>query len=260
MRKVFIAVILAAMCGCAAAAAGADELTGMDILEKIQARFVEQDIKTMSYDELRVHSYELTKGSDSPGAMPLSMGNAATLKLRYFYEAPDRHGYKLLSEVEDNYWAGSPNQPGAIAMDHTWTDKVRDSYQVKLGPDKEFDGIDCYRVILVPKSTENNVVFPMTWLIDKERLIILKFLGLINTNDMKVSMNGVINYEEMNDYWFPVSAEWKTSVSKLPYIFTNTSTYSNYRFNIPLDDSVFREEFPPNWFENLGEQPYYPED
>ncbi len=253
---IMIAAMLFGRLAAAAAAVEKQELTGADIINEIQRRFIAQDIKTMSYDELRVHTYEMTRGTDSPGTMPLSMGNGTTLKMRYFYQAPGKHGYKLLSKTEDNYWAGSPNEPGAIAMDHGWTDKVFNSYNVERGPDKVFKGIDCFRVTLIPKSVENKIIFPMTWYIDKERYIVLKFLGLVNSSDMKVSINGVIDYEKMNDYWFPVSSKWKTKVSKLPYTFINLSTYTNYRFNIPLAPSVFTEEFPPNWFENLGEKPY----
>ena len=54
----------------------------------------------------------------------------------------------------------------------------------------------------------------------------------------------------------PYKGDWKTKVSSLPYIFMQKTTITNYRVNIPLDESVFKEEFPENWFKNLDEKPY----
>ena len=254
-RLLYIPVAFVVFAALFAAAPGwaQEQLTAEEIVSEIHERFMGQDFKTVVYDEIRVVSQKSPATKDG-ATMPLNENNASAMKLRYFYQAPDSHGYKLLSEDVDNYWAGSPNQPGALPMDHTWKEKILNWYEVNRAEKlKEINARKCYVVTLSPKPGMP-AAYPMTWYVDSERFLILKFIFLVGAGGKKVHTTGVMTYKEVRDgYWMPASAEWKTKVEKFPQTFTSSSTFKNYQFNVPLDPSVFEEEFPDGWFEKFGD-------
>lgn len=230
-------------------------LTALDIVDRIYDKVMSWDFKTMSYDEIRIISYELQQGGGAT-TMPMSAENGSTLKLRYFYQTPDKHGYKLLSKPVNDYWIGSPNQPGAIPMDHKWKDKVTGWYSLSRSDGtRKYRDRDCYLVTLMPIEGKP-AAYPMTWYVDAEDFVVLKFEFLLNMGSKKIRAVGEIYYDDVQGHLLPAQAEWRTRIAGLPYIFLSTSEYTNYSFNLPLDPSVFLEEFPEDWFTKLGQDPY----
>lgn len=226
------------------------------IVAEIHNRFMGQNIKTMTYDEVRTVTYS-SNSPGSEGLTPLNKANGSVYLARYFYQAPARHGYRALTKPIKNYWIGSPNQPGAIPMDERWKEKVMTWYSVYKSPPQNYRGRKTVVITLVPKRSAPKNLYPMTWLVDPNKFIVIKFLFLITGKDGKtVSTTGEMYYKDINGYLLPASSSWTTHVSKLPYLFKQKSTFKNYRVNIPLDDSDFEEEFPKDWFKNLNEKPY----
>ena len=257
MKRSFFVItfILAAFAVNAVAAA---RMQPDEVVSEIYNRFMKLNIKTMTYDEIRVSSYELAPqvAGKQQGTMPLNAENSSTMKQRYFYQAPDKHGYRQISEPMPGYWAGSPNQPGAIPMDQKWKDKVMSWYSVTMSPkDQVAGGAQCYVVTLSPKP-DTPAQYPMTWYVDKDKFIVLKVVFLVNKGGKKVSATGEIKYKKYSGYYMPESSKWRTKVQNLPYFFLSNSTFSNYTFNEPIDPASFKEQFPDDWFEKLGEQPY----
>jgi len=237
-------------------AADSDDMTAREIVTEMHKRFMDQDIKTYTFDEIRVTSQKNPPSKDGT-VMPLNQDNAKTMKLRYFYQAPDKHGYKLISEEIENYWVGSPNQAGALPMDHNWKDKILNWYDVSRSEKlREVRGRECFVVTLMPKEGMPSA-YPMTWYVDRERFVVLRFIFLVTSGDKKVHTVGNLTYKEVRDgFWAPASAEWRTRVADFPNQFTSSSEFTNYKFDIPLDPSVFEEEFPEGWFESPDHQPY----
>ncbi|MFA6451628.1 MAG: hypothetical protein WCX65_19310 [bacterium] len=230
-------------------------MTPEQIISEIHNRFMKQKFRTMTYDETRVVSNEsITPGKK--GVMDLNFENGATYVSRYFYQAPAKHGYRELSNPIKNYWIGSPNQPGALPMDEKWKDKVVSWFNLYISTPQMYRGINCYRVTLVPKPGAPKNLFNMTWYIDPNTFSIIKFIFLIADDTNRVSSTGQVYYKPVNNYMLPYKAIWRTTVKNMPYIFLQKTTMKNYRFNIPLDESVFKEEFPDDWFKNLKEKPY----
>ena len=225
------------------------------IVSEIHKRFVAQKFRTITYDETRVVSYEsLTPGKK--GLMNLNLENGAMYMARYFYQAPAKHGYRDLSKPIKNFWIGSPNQPGALPMDEKWKDKVLSWFNLYGSPPRTYRGKKCYLVTLVPKPGAPKNLFNMTWYVDPADFTVLKFIFLITDSTSTISSTGEMYYKPLNGYMLPYKANWRTKVSSLPYIFMQRTTIKNYRINIPLDESVFKEVFPENWFKNLNEKPY----
>jgi len=256
MKKIFLLAVLlfAAVSGVPAGAASGG-LSAEEIVARIYDKFMGWNFKTMTYDELRVSSMKMAQDKVGGASMPLNESNATIMKLRYFFKAPDNHGYKLLSDPIDNYWVGSPNQPGAIPMDSHWKEKISTWYSVsKTEKNQVYRDRECYVVTLVPR--ENTPAhYPMTWYVDTASFNVLKFIFLLQSNNKKMTTTGEVYYGKVNNYELPVEAHWKTKISMLPYIFLSDSIFSNHSFNVPLDDSVFKEEFPEDWFKKLGEIP-----
>jgi hypothetical protein len=229
------------------------KMTALKVLDEIQKRFIARKIRTMTYDEVRTTSYEFSSGKQR-GMMSISPDNATTIRLRYFYMAPDRHGYRFLSDAPENYWAGSPNQPGAIPMDEKWRDKVLSEYRIYLQNMDKCGGRVCYVLVLVPLKGASDELYPMTWYIDTKDFLVRKFILLIRDKDGRyIRSTGEMDYGKVNGVVMPVKSNWRTNVSELPYVFILRITMENYNFNVPLDNSVFEEEYPKNWFEMLGQ-------
>ncbi|HOO57199.1 MAG TPA: hypothetical protein PLN69_10270 [bacterium] len=236
-----------------------DQIDAIHVVDAIHTRFMAHDIKTMTYDETRVMASEDIRKSAESSRMALNPSNATAMKMRNFYQAPNKHGYKMLSEQIKNYWQGSPNQAGAIPMDAEWKDKIYNWYDLYRAPDQEYRNINCIVILLKPKSDAPDNLYNMTWYIDPDKYIVLMFRYLIKGEKQEnISATGEMYYEQINDMWLPVRADWRTRVSKLPFVFTQTVEIDNYHFNIPLDESVFEEQFPDRWFENMGQQPPVP--
>lgn len=232
---------------------GAPKMTALKVVDEIQKRFNARKIRSMTCDEVRTTSYEISSGKRQ-GMMSISPDNATTIRLRYFYMAPNRHGYRFISEAPGNYWAGSPNQPGAIPMNEKWKEKVLSQYRVSLDKNEKCGGLECFVLTLVPLKGAPGSLYPMTWFIDTKDFLVRKFILLIRAKDGRyIYSTGEMEYGKVNGSMMPASASWRTKVSALPYVFILKVKLENYNFNIPLDDSVFEEEFPENWFEMLGE-------
>jgi hypothetical protein len=239
------------------AASGAPGLsmTPEQVVTEIYNRFMAQKIRSMTYDEVRVIAYE-SNSPGSEGLTPLNEANGATYLARYFYQAPARHGYRSLTNPIKNYWIGSPNQPGALPMDERWKDKVISWFNIYKSPQQAYRGRKAAAVTLVPKPSAPKNLYPMTWLVDPDKFIVIKFIFLVEGKDNStVSTTGEMYYKNINGYLLPSSSKWSTRASTLPYLFKQKSAFKNYHINIPLDDSVFKEEFPENWFENLNQKP-----
>jgi len=230
-------------------------LSAIQVIEGIQKKFIERGIRTMTYDETRVTSYEVSRGRRR-GMMQVAPNNAMTIRLRYFYAAPDRHGYRFLSDMPDNYWAGSPNQPGAIPMDEKWKEKVLARYDPALAKNAPCRERDCFTLVLVPKKDAPDSLYPMTWYVDTKDFLVMKVIFLIRARDGRfVRSVGDVFYKKYAGFYMPSRSKWRTTVSTLPYVFLLETSMDNYHFDIPLDASVFEEEFPEDWFEKMGEIP-----
>ncbi len=227
-------------------------LSAFNIIQTIQDNFKKQNFKTLTYDETRTASYELDAGK-SGALMTFDMESATTYKLRYFYRAPDTHGYHLLTKEIKNYWIGSPTQPGALPMSENWEKKVLDWYDVMLSDNQVYRGRVCYVLILLPRPNAPKYSGNMQFYIDPASFVVLKFIVLAKNEKQTISTNGDIYYKKINGYLMPSSARIKAKISTFPYTFNQYIIYDNYRFNIPLDNSVFNLEFPKNWFENMRE-------
>ncbi len=224
------------------------------VINKMQQKFLSYKLKSYTYDEIRVATYEVTDKSRQTGISPVAETNGSTTKARYFYQSPSKHGYRLLSERMDNYWIGSPNQLGALPMDSKWKNKVISWYSLKLLPDTTVDKNKCYSLALTPKPGKP-AAYGMTWYIDKKYLVIRKFIYDVNYGDYPLKVTGTMKFKTLkNGLLFPTSATWTTKVHGLPFIFKTKSIYTNYHFNIPLDPSVFKEEYPPDWLNKMKEQ------
>ncbi len=230
------------------------KLTPQQIVTKIHGKFLAMKIKSMAYDESRTVFY-VSRSEGNEGMMALNKNNGATYIARYFFQAPAKHGYRIISNPIKNYWIGSPNQPGALPMDEKWKDKVFEWFDFFRPKDMEYRGRKCYLVALLPKKNAPKNLYPMTWYVDPVNFIVIKFYFLIGRGDRSVSTKGEMYYKKVNGRLLPSSAQWNTQVSDLPYDFKQKSVFSNYRFNVPLDESVFDQEFPKDWFKNLGETP-----
>jgi hypothetical protein len=239
----------------ARASAAPQKMTPEGIVSEIHRRFMAQKFRTMTYDEVRVISYEAIS-KDKKGMMTLNMQNGATYIARNFYQAPAKHGYRALNNPVKNYWIGSPNQPGALPMDEKWKDKVLSWFNLYGSPTQLYRGKKCYIVSLVPKHSAPKNLYNMTWYVDPDSFSVLKFIFLIEDKTNTVSSTGELYYKPINNYMLPYKGAWRTTVSSFPYIFRQNTELKNYRFNIPLDESVFKEEFPENWFKTLKEKPY----
>jgi hypothetical protein len=233
---------------------GVPSLTPLQVITEIQNRFNLRNIRTMTYDETRVTSYEVLSGRGQ-GMMSMSPSNATTIRLRYFYQAPAKHGYRFLSEMPENYWAGSPNQPGAVPMDEKWKVKILSLYNAFLANrNEQCRERECYVLILVPRKGAPKELYPMTWYVDTKDLLVFKFIFLISAADGKfVRSTGDVYYKKANGFYMPERSRWRTKVSNLPFMFLLNTTMDNYHFNLPLDKSDFEEEFPKDWFKKLGE-------
>lgn len=254
-KNIFLAAIVLTLLAGGTTCFAQEGPTALEIVDSIYQKVMDWDFKTMSYDEIRVISYELQQGGGKT-TMPMSAENGSTLKLRYFYQTPDKHGYKMLSEPVNDYWIGSPNQPGAIPMDHKWKDKVTQWYDLsRAEKTREYKGRKCYLVTLMPIDGKP-AAYPMTWYVDAENFVVLKFEFLLDMGTTKIRAVGDVTYDDIQGHLLPSRAEWRTRMTGLPYIFVSTSDYANYNFNMPLDASVFLEEFPKDWFTKLGEDPY----
>ena len=250
-----LAAALAA--GAAHAAPVAKTTLPEDIIKAIYEKFRSYNIKTMTYDETRVISHEQTGGKQT-GVMKIDPMNSAALKIRYYFQAPDKHGYRVLSDPIKDYWVGSPNQPGAMPMDSKWLDKILNWFDIHRGEDKTHRGVNCHVIALVPKPGAPEGMHTMTWFVDSEKLVILKFIfTLKDANNKPMRTEGDLVYDNFNGRYLASSATWRTTVSILPYVFIHNSAFDNHTFNIPLDESVFKEEFPDRWFEILKEPDPY---
>lgn len=250
MRRSFFRGFIAAaavfvlVCVLSAAGRAAKSLTADQVLDKMFETFRKENIKSMVYDEVRTVATKSQRGQ-TKGIMPLDSQNATTYVMRYYYRAPDKHGYRMLSDRIDGFWPGHPSEENNIAIDERWTEKVHESYNLTLSPSKKFNNRDCYVLNLTPKPGVTHV-FPMTWYVDQKKFIILKFFHLVKKSDKRaVSTNGEITYDTVNKRLVPVKAKWVTTMTGLPYDFTYTVRYKNYLFNVPLDDSVFVPEPKP---------------
>ncbi len=253
--KAYLALIAVALI-CVPAVSQAQTKTTLpeDIVKAIYDKFISYDIKTMTYDETRVTSHEQT-GGKQPGSMKIDPMNTATLKTRYFFQAPDRHGYRVISAPIENYWAGSPNQPGALPMDRNWLDKVLKWFDIHRAPDESYRNVKCHKLVLIPKPGAPENLYTMTWYVDSVNFVVLKFVFMIrDANNRNIRSSGELFYENFNGRYLASNATWRTKVSILPYVFVHKSVFDNYTFNMPLDESVFLEEFPAKWFEALDEK------
>lgn len=244
-RKIACALFvlgLAAAALCAPRPAAAADLSAEQVLEKLFERFKEQKISTMMYEEIRTVSNKMRSRSSKDGMMMLNRDNATTYVMRYFYKAPDKHGYRLLTDPIKNFWPGHPSQDNAITMDERWLERVKEHYRVALAADFNYKGRMCYTLILHPKPGYE-WTFPMNWYVDKEKFLILSATHVVRESPKRSSSTtGEITYDRVHGYLVPVKAHWKTTVRGLPYEFEFHVRYENYVFNAPLDDSVFKQE------------------
>ena len=231
--------------------AAGKSLTPDQVLEKIFDNFRKQNIKSMMYDELRTVSTKVRGKGGRQGMMMLDKENATTYTMRYFYSAPDKHGYRMLSDPIEGFWPGDPNQENNIAMDERWLEKVRESYEMTLSEDAMVEDRLCYVLNLTPKKGLTHV-FPMTWYIDKKKFLILKLYHLVRVGRQTKFTSGVITYDHVSGRLMPIHAEWLTTMKDLPYQIEYKVKYKNYKFNVPLDDSVFEvEPVPPPKIQNF---------
>jgi hypothetical protein len=244
-RAVISALFIALAAAMPCATARAASLSAQQVVEKLFQRFKEQNIRTMMYEEIRTVSNKMRDKGGQGGMMTLNRDNATTYVMRYFYKAPDRHGYRMLSEPVKNFWPGHPSQENAITMDERWLERVREHYDVSLAADFVYKGRPCYTLILNPKPGQE-WTFPMSWYVDKEKFLVLSVTHLVRKGPKNSSFTtGEITYGRVHGFLVPVKAQWKTTVRDMPYQFEFQVRYENYVFNAPLDDSVFKKEPAP---------------
>jgi hypothetical protein len=210
------ASVLLVLCALTAAGRAAKSLTADQVLDRMFETFRKENIKSMVYDEVRTVATKMQRGAQK-GVMPLDSKNATTYVMRYYYRAPDKHGYRMLSDPIDGFWPGHPSEENNIAIDERWTEKVRENFKLSLSGEKKFNKIDCYVLNLTPKPGVTHV-FPMTWYVDKKKFIILKFFHLVRKSDRRaVSTTGEITYDKVNKRLVPVKSRWTTTMTGLPY-------------------------------------------
>ena len=220
----------------------AEDLTATQVLDNIFKRFSEQNIHTMMYEEIRTVSSKMNTTGAQNGMMMLNRDNATTYVMRYFYQSPDKHGYRFLSESIKNFWPGNPGQENSIAMDERWLQRVKERYKISLTPNRKYKGRMCYVLQLTPRpGYQWN--FPMSWYVDKEKFLILSLTHVVRKSPRNASVTtGEISYDRVHGYLVPVKAHWVTTVTQMPYKFEFHVRYENYIFNAPLDQSVFKQE------------------
>ena len=221
-------------------------ITADIVLDKIFFTFHNQKIRSMVYDEVRTISTQAAESGPDQGVMQLDKRNASTYIMRSYYRAPDKHGYRMKTKPIEGFWPGTPNQQDAITMDERWPSKVREVYTLGLGKSTvSIRGRKCYILTLRPKP-DSVLTFPMTWYVDAENFSILKFMHLIKYNSGQiVSTIGEIFYGKARGHYVPLTSKWLTTSSNSTYRFHYDIRYENYMFNIPLDDSVFKEQPMP---------------
>ena len=232
---------------CVAAGPGrAKNLTPDQVLENIFSQFHKQRISTMVYDEVRTVSSKMRSSQGSlNGMMDLDAANAATFVTRYYYRAPDKHGYRMVSDPIPGFWPGSPNQENSLAMDERWLEKVRRSYKPVLAKDRVYKGKPCYTFLLAPKPGEA-WTFNIMWIVDKKTFRILMVHNLVHkSSHTTVTSQGDITYGQVKGHTVPMEARWVTTMTDLPYKIEYHVRYENYVFNVPLHDSVFKAEPVP---------------
>ena len=243
-RLMILAAALAAMF--IGARATAAQLTPDQVLQKIFDTFHGQKIKTMVYDEVRTVSTKTSGGGERGGMMELNSTNGLTYVMRTYYRSPDKHGYRMVTKPIKGFWPGNPNQQDAITMDERWMEKVRNTYRISLAKfDKTVRGRPCYIFSLVPRPG-TKWAFPMTWYVDKQNFSILRFMELVRRNQAQTaSTTGDIYYEKVKGHTVPIKSKWTTTVEEIGYTFDYSIRYENYLFNVPLNDSVFKVQPPP---------------
>jgi hypothetical protein len=236
-----------------AAPAGAAALSPEQVLDSIYKQFHGQNMKTMVYDEVRTVSRKMLSRSEGNGMMPMDEGNAVTYVTRVYYRAPDMHGYRMLSEQIPGFWPGTPSQENSIIMDERWLERVRESYTLNLSKDATYAGKRCYVLNLIPKPG-TAWTLNMTWYIDQQQFLILKFIHLVQKSAKRAtSTTGELKYGKVRGHMVPLEARWRATGPNIPAEFVYEVKYKNYIFNVPLDESVFkREPMPPTQNEAKG--------
>lgn len=253
MRKTILASVLLIAAALAfragnatAAPAPAKQLSPAQVLDSIFGQFHGQNLKTMVYDEVRTVSRKTRTQGETNGMMAMDEGNAVTFLTRVYYRAPDFHGYRMLSKQIPGFWPGTPSQDNSIIMDERWLERVRESYNLTLSSDTFIDGKKCYVLNLTPKPG-TTWTLNMTWYVDKDKFLILKFVHLVRKSKSRAtSTTGNIKYGVVRGHTVPLEARWLSTGANIPSEFEYSVKYKNYIFNVPLDDSVFkREPMPP---------------
>lgn len=228
-------------------------------LDKIFYSFHNQKIRSMVYDEVRTISTQSAEAGPDQGTMQFNKTNASSYIMRSYYRAPDKHGYRMVTTPIEGFWPGTPNQQDAITMDERWPSKVRETYNLALGKNTvSIRGRKCYILTLRPKP-DSVLTFPMTWYVDAESFSILKFIHLLKyKSGQTVSTTGEIFYGKARGHYVPLRSKWLTTSSNSILRFHYSIRYENYMFNIPLDDSVFKEQPMPKPAKQSGVAPKAP--
>ncbi|MEW5946884.1 MAG: hypothetical protein AB1742_11860 [bacterium] len=225
------------------AAPAAHAVTGEQLVDGLQEIFIGQNIKTLSRSEkmivtTRQDGVEYDEDGDKPFARK---PHVAELITKYYYKAPDKHAYELLSEPIEGFHPGDPNQPGSIAMDENFSEKVKSLFDLYVSKDQTYRGRKCHVLTLNPKPGAKGA-FPMTWFIDKKKMLILKYVSLVReTRKYSVSTTAELYYKKVKGRWLIHAARWVTRPSNIPYSFEYRKYFSDYRINEPIEDSVFRK-------------------
>lgn len=220
-------------------AAPAGALTGDELLHRMQKKFLGQDIKSLTYVENRVVITKVRENSIYNGTIPFNKKNVTRQKLRYYYKAPNRHRYRFLSEKKVKITEiGEPDQ-ATVEMDEEWEKRITENYTATLLADQTYRGRKCYVLNLIPRP-ENRFPVPMTWYIDKKRLIVLKFVSLAdNSVAGKLSTKGELFYRRIDGRLLLSSARWVQTPSTIPQKYEFKVYFGKYEINGEISDSVF---------------------
>jgi hypothetical protein len=242
LRRVFVVAACVVATSLCAGRARAETITAEKLLHAMQQKFLSMKIRSMTYDEDRLVVTKIATGADA-GMMMMNSNNAAHYRMRYFYKAPNRHAYKMISKKIQGFYPGNPNQDNNIAMDESWERKVIASYRPVMSKDITYRGRAVYVFNLVPRAGTKET-YPMTFYVDQQSLLILKFVFLVtNPDKKKSSTTGEMYYAPVKGRMMPSAARWTSSLTGIPYVVHYRIKFLNYRFDIPIPDSTFNLEY-----------------
>lgn len=212
--------------------------TAKDILRLMQRDFLDKDIRTLSYVQIRIVSTRAKEKGKYSGKIPFTKQNVTRQRIKYYYKAPGRHKYVFLSEKINVKDVGEPNT-GTIEMDEEWERRLLDSYNVTLTAEETWRGRKCWVVSFSPKSEESPAV-PMSWFVDKEKRVVLKLISLTSSPITgKLSTFAEFFYKKIDGRLLMSSARWVQTPSELPYTFNYKVFFGEYQINKKMDNAVF---------------------